>query len=164
MKRFVVVGVAALAVVIACVVRSCERAASDVASAASAMSEVRDRFAVAGTDGETVSAVLRAIQDAVRAHEPERVAEFVEFPLRVNSDGGHRMVPDAATFVLEYPDVFPERIRAALMAQRVDELFANSHGVMVGDGEIWFAALCDPSAGALDCVNERFRVIAVNLP
>ncbi|MBK6941534.1 MAG: hypothetical protein IPH13_15250 [Planctomycetes bacterium] len=163
MKNVVLSFVAVMTVLIVLAARMGERSAQASRADDVTGEDEIDPFAVAGTDRDTVSSVLQAVQDAVRADAPARVAEFVEFPLRVNGDGSFRMIPDAATFISEYQGVFTERIRRALEAQRVDELFTSWRGVMVGDGEVWFGAVCDSDIGAGDSEHVRFRIIAVNL-
>jgi hypothetical protein len=46
----------------------------------------------------------------------------------------------------------------AIERQTYGTLFANDQGVMIGDGQVWFGAVCDETS----CAEPRIRIIALN--
>ena len=50
------------------------------------------------------------------------------------------------------------KVLAAIKRQTYASLFANDRGVMIGDGEVWFSAVCRDAA----CKDAPIRIIAIN--
>ncbi|VVT19046.1 hypothetical protein [Erythrobacter sp. EC-HK427] len=97
------------------------------------------------TNGE-YSDFVRALQSALAAGEQDAVIGMIRLPLRVNetSDG-----PVQTTYIESREDIaarfdwlFDTPLRAAIMAQDPDDVFAPSEGGMIGSGEMWFTATC----------------------
>jgi hypothetical protein len=85
---------------------------------------------------------LTRLQDAVRSDDRKAVIELIDFPLRVNSESGTRLYPDAQAVARDYDRIFTPEVRRAVLDQRFDRLFGRDQGVMIGDGEIWFDHSC----------------------
>lgn len=96
---------------------------------------------------------LTALQDAVAAGEREAVAGMVDYPLTTQIDGDRVAVDDEAAFLTHYDAIMTPKITDAIAAQTYATLFANAQGVMIGDGEVWFAGVGD---------DEMVKVIAIN--
>jgi hypothetical protein len=62
--------------------------------------------------------------------------------------------------VRRYDQLFTPPVVAAVEGQTYATLFATAHGVMVGDGEIWFSGSCADEA----CSDVSVKIIAVNPP
>ncbi|MFN8626383.1 MAG: hypothetical protein U0587_10455 [Candidatus Binatia bacterium] len=122
-----------------------------------------DRFAVAGITDAAARSMFDALQDAVRSNDREKLAALVEYPLRVNASGTHRLISDSDQFVADFSNIFTGAVRQQVLDQKFDELFVNWRGVMVGDGAIWFSGICEADSPAGACKNVRVRIIAVNL-
>ncbi|MBS0377046.1 MAG: hypothetical protein JSS29_01060 [Proteobacteria bacterium] len=101
---------------------------------------------------------LAELQAAVAADERPRVAGLVQFPLRTRIDGRVVRLHTQEEFLSHYDALLPPATRARLAAQTYAGLFANSQGAMVGDGQIWFAAVCSERG----CGSKRVRIIAFN--
>lgn len=113
-----------------------------------------NRYAVAGVrEAREVGRFLAELQEAVARDERERVASMVSFPMRLNSGRGRTLVRNRRDFLRRYGRIFNAKVRAALARQDEPGLFVNYQGVMVGNGEIWFAPV---GRGA------RLKVITVN--
>jgi len=122
-----------------------------------------DRFAIAGMTAAEARSMLEALQDGLRSGDREKLAGLVEYPLRVDSSGAQRLIADRGQFLSDFSNVFTSQVRQQVLAQQFDKLFANWRGVMVGDGAVWFSAVCDADSPIGTCKNPRVRVIAVNL-
>lgn len=96
-----------------------------------------------------------AFQDAVARDDREQAATFALYPIRVNVGKVAVKVADAEAFVKQYDRILTEDVRKALAAQDVNALFANSKGIMVGNGELWF--------GVAPGTPERYGIISVNV-
>lgn len=122
-----------------------------------------DRFVVSGISEAGARSMLQALQDGLRSDDHEKLAALVEYPLRVNSSGTHTLISDPGQFVADFPSIFTREVRQQVLAQRFDELFVNWRGVMVGNGALWFSAICDADSSTGTCKKARVRIIAVNL-
>ena len=120
-------------------------------------SPVEASFAVAGVSAEAAQRFLESLQRAVAADDPNAVSELVWYPLRVNSKHRSREIHDKKEFIASYAKIFDQEVRAAILAQRFDELFANWQGVMIGSGSVWFGATIEENAA-----QGRLHVFAVN--
>jgi len=116
-------------------------------------------FAAAGISSEEAAAFLRQLQGAVTAHDAAAVAALTQFPLTVNGKPGPK---DAAEFAQQFDAIYTARVRAAVLTQSVDTLFANWRGIMIGRGELWIAALCDDHGAPDRCRNRRILIVSVN--
>lgn len=81
---------------------------------------------------------LASLKAAVRASDKDRIAAMVRYPLRVNTKRGHRSVRTRAEFLKDYDRIFNGAVRASVVSQSPDCLFANWQGVMIGGGGVWF--------------------------
>ncbi len=113
-----------------------------------------NRYAVAGVeDPREVGRFLAELKEAVARDERARVASLVSFPLRLNTGRGKTLVRSRRDFLRRYARVFDAKVKAALARQTEAGLFVRDQGLMVGDGEIWFAPAGRPA---------RLLVITVN--
>jgi len=116
-------------------------------------------FAAAGISYEEAGAFLARLQAAVTAHDASAVAALTQFPLTVNGKPGPK---DAAEFAQQFDAIYNGRVRAAVLTQSPDTLFANWRGLMIGRGEVWISALCDDHATPDRCRNRRILIVSVN--
>ena len=97
------------------------------------------------------------LQSAVLESDKAAVARMVYFPVTVRIHGKRRSV-DRRRFLVDYPDILNPAVRAAISAARFQSrsdyscVFWNSHGLMLGAGEIWFGATASGNV----------KVIAIN--
>jgi hypothetical protein len=110
---------------------------------------------IAGIDPETTSAFLDALRRNVGRDDRPATCAMVQYPLK-HADG---TVTNAAECEARYDSIFTRDVRKAVGMQQFADLFVNQDGVMVGAGELWFAARC----GEPTCrQTSDLRVIAVN--
>lgn len=118
----------------------------------------RDRFAIAGLEEAQVRTALAALQRALTAEDADAVAALVSFPLRV----GGRRVRTPQEMARDYAAIWTPSLQRLVMAQRVEDLFVNVQGVMLGNGALWLGGVCASGSPAGTCRDPQVRVIAVN--
>jgi hypothetical protein len=106
------------------------------------------------TDAE-VRKFFTELQRAASTRDVRGMAALTKFPLRVN---GKVSVKNRREFIVNYRKIIKKRVRLAVEKQRYETLFSNYQGVMIGDGELWFARVCDQPA----CTTQSPRIVAVN--
>jgi len=122
---------------------------------------------VAGNHGNSPAyrVFLNDLQNAIRTNRREQVLRLIAYPLRVNVYAGHRNTSRTRYYRtpvavrLAYAQIFNSRVRAAILNQRYETLFAPSSGIMIGNGEVWFNGIC------LDrhCASFRVRIVSINI-
>ena len=111
-----------------------------------------------GLTDDQAAQFLAALQEAVKSDQPKAVAALVNFPLRVNTGHQSMRVRTADAFVHDYRHIFTEPVRKAVLAQAPGQLFRNWQGAMIGNGEVWFSAVCRDA----QCKQSHVGVIAVS--
>ena len=64
----------------------------------------------------------------------DSVAANIDFPL-VNDES----ISSSKIFLQQYDKIFNNKVKQALQQQKLNELFKNFQGVMIGSGEMWIA-------------------------
>jgi len=93
---------------------------------------------VAGIDAETARGFFDALRRNVGRDERQAACAMVTFPLQHPAG----VVKDATDCEARYDAIFTMAVRKAIGTQQFEELFVNQSGVMIGMGEVWFAAAC----------------------
>lgn len=84
---------------------------------------------------------LAALQKAAAAGDKAAVAALVSYPLEVHAGGKTLHIRDARHFVADWDKAMTPKVLAAIRKQTYPTLFANSNGLMIGDGEVWFSGV-----------------------
>lgn len=79
----------------------------------------------------------------VSNNETDSIAAHVRFPLK--------NAANITAFTKHYPQLFNSKVKNSIAAQRLDRIFRNSQGAMIGNGAVWFTEDKD-----------KYLVIAVN--
>jgi hypothetical protein len=66
----------------------------------------------------------------VRKDQVDSITNHVRFPIRAAGT--------AAWFKEQYPRLFTPRLKAVIQNQRLDRIFRNGQGAMLGNGDVWF--------------------------
>ncbi len=139
MKKFV-----ATILVFACSVGliACNKTSSDLKADDPEQHKVEikeNKYKGAGIDNPVeFEKMFNTVKELVAAGKKEEVANYVIYPLRVNCDQEKIMIKTKEDFIKNYDEIFTDKIKTALENQKVEDLFVNYQGVMVGNGEIWF--------------------------
>lgn len=97
------------------------------------------RYWVAGaSDDVSVDRNVQAFCAAVEKDDRQAVAGHLAFPVTFSLEGRRSRATNAQEFLADYDRIFTpkfvERIRNAIP----HNMFANSQGIMIGDGAVWF--------------------------
>lgn len=112
------------------------------------------KYSNAGIDNDaSVETFFLVLQESVSKDARDKVADMINYPLRVNSGGHIEVIQKKSTFLKRYESVFTSQVKEALGKQNVSGLFVNSQGVMIGNGEIWFNKIFG---------SNNIRIIAIN--
>lgn len=97
-------------------------------------------WSVTGLSREQIAEFLAALQHGIEQDDRAAVAALVSYPLHLRGEA-ELIVETADELVAQYEQIFTEAVRAKVLEQQLDELFVNSNGVMIGDGEVWFSGI-----------------------
>jgi hypothetical protein len=98
------------------------------------------------------------LRGAFAIDERPALAAMVSYPLAVHILGRHMTVHTPKEFLARFGQLTPDTTRAAVKAQKYSDLFANSTGVMIGNGQVWFAQVCADER----CASRPVKMIALN--
>ncbi|HTJ13184.1 MAG TPA: hypothetical protein VL547_14210 [Dinghuibacter sp.] len=66
----------------------------------------------------------------VQKDQVDSISDHIRYPLRAAGSPGW--------FRERYPHLFTHTLKAVILRQRLDRIFRNGQGAMLGTGEIWF--------------------------
>jgi hypothetical protein len=93
-------------------------------------------------DHTKVHQILTDLQQAVSKHNPAAVAALVHYPIKVNPGKKPFTIKNEKEFIKDYDRIITPDIASAIYKQKYDNLFVNSEGAMIGDGEVWITGFC----------------------
>lgn len=86
---------------------------------------------------------LLSFKDWVKNDNIDSITAHVSFPLKTWK------TPEA--FRKAYPEIFNAEMKTVVDTQRLDRIFRNYQGAMLGNGEIWFSV-----------IKGEYKIIAIN--
>jgi hypothetical protein len=101
---------------------------------------------------------FRELQSAVAANARERVAALVSYPLKTHIHGHVVHLRNPQQFLAQYEVLLSAKTQDVLAHQSFNSLFANSQGVMIGNGQIWFSGVCKDEL----CKTRTIKITAFN--
>jgi hypothetical protein len=93
-------------------------------------------------DHTRVHQILTSLQQNVAKHNAAGVASLVHYPIKVNPGRHPFIVKNEKAFVKDYDRIITQDIEDAIFKQKYENLFVNSQGAMIGDGEVWITGFC----------------------
>jgi hypothetical protein len=93
-------------------------------------------------DHVKVHQILTTLQQAVAKHDVATVASLVHYPIKVNPGKKPFVVKNEKAFIKDYDSIITQDIQSAIFKQEYENLFVNSQGAMIGDGEVWITGFC----------------------
>ena len=93
-------------------------------------------------DHTRVHTILTQLQRAVAKHDVATVASLVHYPIKVNPGKRPFLVKNEKAFIKDYDNIITSDIQDAIFKQKYENLFVNSEGAMIGDGEVWITGFC----------------------
>ena len=97
------------------------------------------RYHVAGaSDDEIVERNIQAFYFAVLKRQKSIAAEYVSYPATFQLAGKRRKLANVTDFLQYYDRLFTKKFVARIAEGVPHNMFANSRGVMIADGAVWF--------------------------
>jgi alpha-beta hydrolase superfamily lysophospholipase len=93
-------------------------------------------------DHVKVHTILTQLQQSVASHNASAVAILVHYPIKVNPGKKPFTVKNEKAFIKDYDRIITHDIQDAILKQKYENLFVNSQGAMIGDGEVWITGFC----------------------
>src|SRR3989339_644910 len=120
----------------------------------------QNRFESSGLKEEEVKSFFLAIQNAVKNDNYSKLSKLISYPIKLLNNHGHSVkILDEKDFVENFGSKFVDsKWKNIIVQQRVDNLFSNWRGVMIGSGEIWFSGLCSNK----ECSKYEIKIIGIN--
>jgi hypothetical protein len=110
-----------------------------------------DLAVLGGDNKDSFLAFDRELRAALVASDSVAMAFLVRFPLRVNTNRGTYSIDGPDGLAARFNEVFPRSIRAAILKDKLEDLFCNYGGLMYGNGRIWVNL--HPQGFAINVVN-----------
>lgn len=101
---------------------------------------------------------LDDLKAAAAANDSHKIAAMINYPIAANVDGKEITLESSHDFLINYEKIFSQRILGAIESQRYSNIFSKYDGIMIGNGEIWFAGICEDNS----CTHEKIRITAIN--
>src|ERR1700744_761458 len=92
---------------------------------------------LSGGDHVKVRQILTQLQQPVAIHNAAAVAALVHYPIKVNPGKKPFTVKNEKAFIKDYDGIITHDIQDVILKQKYENLFVNSQGAMIGDGEVW---------------------------
>jgi len=93
-------------------------------------------------DHVKVRNILTQLQQAVASHNAAAVAALIHYPIKVNPGKKPFTIKNEKAFINDYDRIITHDIEDAILKQKYENLFVNSQGAMIGDGEVWITGFC----------------------
>jgi len=114
----------------------------------------RGKYEAAGiSDSKAAENFFLHLQQAVRNNQRAKVAAMMSYPISVRVRSRKVKLRAKADLLKRYDFVFNKKVKHALAAQKIPDLFANWQGIMIGNGELWFNQMP---------VSHNFKITAIN--
>jgi hypothetical protein len=84
------------------------------------------------SDPVAVKKFIRKLQVWVRDNQVDSISDYMVYPMR------NPGIKDKSDFKLHYRDYITDGVKTALADQRLNQVFRNEQGVMIGQGQMWF--------------------------
>ena len=76
------------------------------------------------------------------SHNAPGVAALIHYPIKVNPGKKPFTLKNEKEFIKDYDRIITHDIQDAIFKQKYENLFVNSQGAMIGDGEVWITGFC----------------------
>lgn len=94
---------------------------------------------ISSSRGEQKSCAIltfdKELREAIASGDVARIALLVDYPLRVNDDGGGFYIDDARSLSGHFDNVFTPTVRKAILTQEVDAQYCGAYKLIYGLGE-----------------------------
>ena len=103
------------------------------------ISDGHNRYSVAGaTNPAVVERNAQAFYNAVLNGKTQEAARYASYPLSYNEAGRRKQATSATMFIKVFSRIFTKSFVARIREGIPHNMSANSRGIMLGDGDVWF--------------------------
>ena len=134
---------------------SCSLAAADV--------KMREKITSLYGESEIYEAFYFKLTKALVSGDKLTVAELNNYPIRVNLDSGTMYYKSKKEFIENYSNIVTSEMLSRVSKHTFNDLFANSYGMHIGVGDIWFTGHCISKVKGKDCDKVKVNVTAYNI-
>jgi hypothetical protein len=121
--------------------------------------EFRSRIEnVAGIKIDNAAEFFENLVTIVERNDSTRFSELVNYPITIILSGKKIKLKTSKQFLFRYSKIVNDNVKNAVQNQKFESLFVNSKGAMFGNGQIWFASVCEDS----NCKESKVKIIAIN--
>lgn len=114
-----------------------------------------NKYAVAGIeDAAAFEQYFNSLKQLIARDDKKAVADSFIYPVSIVIDDKKTTFQNADEMVAQYDKVFTDKVKEAVAKQKVEDLFVNYQGVMVGNGELWLGVNVDNG--------EEYYILSVN--
>ncbi|SMG59953.1 hypothetical protein [Cedecea sp. NFIX57] len=101
---------------------------------------------------------LDNLQTQLISENKVEVAKLVSYPIDINIDSKKVKIKTPQQLIKLYGSIFTPALVKTVNTQQYKDLFINAQGVMIGNGQIWFSAVC----GDNQCKKSTVLITAIN--
>lgn len=112
-----------------------------------------NKYSAAGIDDPAgFEKYFYEVQELIARDDREAVARNLNYPVDLNINNKTVTIKNVEEMLQQYDTVFTQDVKKAVAEQKVENLFVNANGIMVGNGQIWFGA----------AEGEKYFILSVN--
>ena len=110
-----------------------------------------------GSDDE-IEKFMKRVKNSIQNGDKEWIADNICYPISIKLSGNNQInIENKNQFIMHYDQIFHQKFKNKISASCICNMFTNSQGVMLGDGEIWINNTLNSSSS-----NYNFCIIALN--
>jgi hypothetical protein len=91
-------------------------------------------------------------------NDSTQISNIIQYPIQIIINDKKSNISNKKEFIKNYSKYITNTIKKAVKDQEYDSLFANSEGLMIGNGQIWFTGICKDDK----CIKIEVKIIAIN--
>lgn len=117
-------------------------AASNRGASAREPAQDEGKYSVAGLKEREVERFFVSFKTAIAKGDKKTVSSMVSYPLTVILASGRRTkINNKAQLLRQFDAIFDPSFKRVIERTKVEDLWANSHGVTTPDGDVWFSGV-----------------------
>jgi galactokinase/mevalonate kinase-like predicted kinase len=124
--------------------------ADDKAASDAKQKIVKDLSHHTSSTYEEVQFMIESLKKSINKNDMDKFGDMIAYkiPAKWNSK---KKIKNKKFFIKNAHKIVTDKVKKAILSTKDDltDLFINSYGIMIGNGEIWF----DPSRGGIIAIN-----------
>ncbi|CAK7074660.1 hypothetical protein [Tissierella sp.] len=115
--------------------------------------EMKPMEVYSGHSKEEIEDFAKKVVELIQNDESQDLAEIIQYPLNVNLDEQKIYIKDKDTFLEKYNLIFNDKFKLQIKDAYTKDIWGNSVGFIIGNGDIWFAN---------DSSDSKLKIIVIN--